>query len=77
MEARFRAAGFAAGDIALVGADPRKQNLVVRLRGTGRVRPLLLLGHLDVVEARREDWTWIPSSSSRRMDIIMGAARRI
>jgi acetylornithine deacetylase/succinyl-diaminopimelate desuccinylase-like protein len=60
MEVRFRAAGFAAGDIALVGADPRKQNLVVRLRGTGRVRPLLLLGHLDVVEARRQDWTSDP-----------------
>ena len=60
MEARFLAAGFAAGDMALVGADPRKKNLVVRLRGTGRVRPLLLLGHLDVVEARREDWTMEP-----------------
>jgi acetylornithine deacetylase/succinyl-diaminopimelate desuccinylase-like protein len=60
MQARFLAAGFAAGDIALVGADPRKQNLVVRLRGTGKVRPLLLLGHLDVVEARREDWTMEP-----------------
>ena len=60
MQARFLAAGFAAGDMALVGADPRKQNLVVRLHGTGRVRPLLLLGHLDVVEARREDWTLEP-----------------
>jgi len=60
LQARFLAAGFAASDIALVGADPRKQNLVVRLHGTGRVRPLLLLGHLDVVEARRADWTVDP-----------------
>jgi acetylornithine deacetylase/succinyl-diaminopimelate desuccinylase-like protein len=56
MAARFRAAGFAAADVQLVGDDPRKQNLVVRLRGTGHARPILLMGHLDVVDARREDW---------------------
>ncbi len=60
MAARFRAAGFAASDIAIVGEDPRKMNLVVRLHGTGKARPVLLMGHLDVVEARREDWTTDP-----------------
>ena len=56
MARRLRAAGFAAGDVLLVGDDPNKQNLVARLRGTGRARPVLLMGHLDVVDARREDW---------------------
>jgi acetylornithine deacetylase/succinyl-diaminopimelate desuccinylase-like protein len=60
LKARFLAAGFADGDIALVGADLRKKNLVVRLHGSARLRPLLLLGHLDVVEARRKDWTLDP-----------------
>lgn len=58
--ARLRAAGFAAADVQIVGPAPRKGNLVARLRGTGRRRPLLLLAHLDVVEARREDWSFDP-----------------
>ncbi|HSK10427.1 MAG TPA: M20/M25/M40 family metallo-hydrolase [Vicinamibacterales bacterium] len=60
MAARFRAEGFPPGDIHLVGPADHKQNLVVRLRGSGRARPLLLLAHLDVVEARREDWSVDP-----------------
>ena len=56
--ARFRAAGFPAGDIHIVGpADaPAKHNLVVRLRGKTRAKPILLLAHLDVVQALRADW---------------------
>jgi len=57
---RFRAAGFPAGDLALLGPNDRKKNLVVRLHGTGGHKPVLLIGHLDVVEARREDWTSDP-----------------
>jgi acetylornithine deacetylase/succinyl-diaminopimelate desuccinylase-like protein len=57
---RFRAAGFAAGDVAVVGPSPKKQNVVARLRGTGKGRPILLIAHLDVVEARREDWSFDP-----------------
>jgi acetylornithine deacetylase/succinyl-diaminopimelate desuccinylase-like protein len=38
----------------------RKGNLVARLRGGGARRPILLLAHLDVVEARREDWSVDP-----------------
>ncbi len=56
MAARFRKAGFPAKDVLLVGDDPRKMNLVVRLRGLGYAKPILLMGHLDVVDARREDW---------------------
>src|ERR1051325_4503675 len=51
MAARLRAAGFPEEDLKIVGPNERKQNLVARLRGRGAARPLLLLAHLDVVEA--------------------------
>jgi len=60
MAARLKAAGFAAADVQVIGPDPRKGNLVARYRGNGARRPLLLLAHLDVVEARREDWSFDP-----------------
>jgi acetylornithine deacetylase/succinyl-diaminopimelate desuccinylase-like protein len=60
MAARLKAAGFADADVQVLGPDPRKGNLVARLRGTGAKRPLLLLAHLDVVEAKREDWSFDP-----------------
>lgn len=58
MAARFRAAGFPAADLQLVGPAnaPAKQNLIVRYRGKGRGKPILLLAHLDVVAALRSDW---------------------
>jgi acetylornithine deacetylase/succinyl-diaminopimelate desuccinylase-like protein len=58
--ARLRAAGVPAADIQVVGPTAHKKNLVARLHGTGRRRPLLLLAHLDVVDARRADWTMDP-----------------
>ncbi|HUI60136.1 MAG TPA: M20/M25/M40 family metallo-hydrolase, partial [Steroidobacteraceae bacterium] len=60
MAQRLRAAGFADPDLQVLGPNDRKKNLVVRLHGGGRHRPVLLIGHLDVVEARREDWTTDP-----------------
>jgi acetylornithine deacetylase/succinyl-diaminopimelate desuccinylase-like protein len=60
MAARLKSAGFPAADIHLLGPNPRKGNLVARLHGTGKEKPLLLLAHLDVVEARREDWSMDP-----------------
>lgn len=54
---RLRAAGFPDSDIQLLGPAPRKKNVVVRLHGAGKGRPVLIIGHLDVVEARREDWS--------------------
>jgi acetylornithine deacetylase/succinyl-diaminopimelate desuccinylase-like protein len=60
MAQRFRDAGFAEADMHILGPNDRKKNLVVRLHGTGKYRPLLLIGHLDVVEARRDDWTTDP-----------------
>ncbi len=60
MAARLKAAGFPADDIKVLGPNPRKGNLVFRYRGTGTRKPLLLLAHLDVVEALREDWSFDP-----------------
>jgi acetylornithine deacetylase/succinyl-diaminopimelate desuccinylase-like protein len=57
---RLKAAGFPAADIFVGGASPNKANLVVRYHGTGRRRPILLLAHTDVVEAKREDWSMDP-----------------
>jgi acetylornithine deacetylase/succinyl-diaminopimelate desuccinylase-like protein len=57
---RFLAAGFPAKDVVIAGGHPLRQNLVVRLRGSGARKPILLLAHLDVVEARREDWSLEP-----------------
>jgi acetylornithine deacetylase/succinyl-diaminopimelate desuccinylase-like protein len=60
MAARLRAAGFDPADVQVLSPAPRKGNLVARLRGTGARKPLLLLAHIDVVEARREDWSVDP-----------------
>ena len=58
MAARLRAGGISADDIKIIvpPGGPKKGNLVARLKGSGAKKPLLLLGHLDVVEAKREDW---------------------
>ncbi|MBS0367364.1 MAG: M20/M25/M40 family metallo-hydrolase [Proteobacteria bacterium] len=71
---RFRAAGFAAEDVVeLAPPDhPTKGNLVVRLRGSGTGRPILYLGHLDVVEARREDWSFDPFRLTERDGWLYG-----
>src|SRR6266404_4033334 len=58
--ARLRAAGFADADVHMFSPAPHKGNLVARLRGTGARKPILLLAHLDVVPANREDWSLDP-----------------
>jgi acetylornithine deacetylase/succinyl-diaminopimelate desuccinylase-like protein len=62
MAKRFLDAGFPSADVQVLGPNERKQNLVVRLRGRGAssLKPILIICHLDVVEARREDWTTDP-----------------
>jgi acetylornithine deacetylase/succinyl-diaminopimelate desuccinylase-like protein len=60
MAARFKAAGFVDADVRVLGPSAKKGNLVVRYRGTGAKRPMILLAHLDVVEAKREDWSIDP-----------------
>src|SRR5262249_33137732 len=62
IEQHLLKAGFPSEDVVFVGpADhPMKGNLVVRYRGKGRGEPVLFLGHLDVVEAKPEDWSVDP-----------------
>jgi len=60
MAKRLKDAGFPAADIQVLGPNDRKGNMVARLRGAGGKKPVLIIGHLDVVEARREDWTTDP-----------------
>lgn len=57
---RFRDAGFPDADVQVVGPLPKNRNLIVRYRGSGAHKPILLLAHLDVVEAKTEDWTYDP-----------------
>ena len=61
MAKRARAAGFPDSDVVVVPIAPTKGNLIVRLRGRpGGKKPILLLSHIDVVEAKAEDWTLPP-----------------
>ena len=61
MRNRLLKAGFAAEDLVLAGPNERKQNLVAKYRGSGSgLKPILVICHLDVVEARKEDWTTDP-----------------
>jgi acetylornithine deacetylase/succinyl-diaminopimelate desuccinylase-like protein len=62
MAARFRAGGFPAEDIQVLGPLPNKKNLVVRLHGRSPAKPILFIGHLDVVQALRQDWSMDPFS---------------
>jgi len=57
MARRLIEAGFDPKDVEVIEPHPLKGNVVARLRGTGELKPLLLLAHLDVVEAKKEDWS--------------------
>jgi acetylornithine deacetylase/succinyl-diaminopimelate desuccinylase-like protein len=69
---RLKAAGFPAADIFVGGASPTKANLVVRYHGSGRRRPILLLAHTDVVEAKREDWSMDPYTLTEKDGYFYG-----
>src|SRR6516165_7201088 len=60
MAARLKAAGFTDADVQVFQPAPRKGNLVARLHGSGKRKPILLVAHLDVVPALREDWSVDP-----------------
>ena len=72
MAARLRAAGFAGPDVQVLVSAPRKGNLVARLRGTGKRKPILLLAHTDVVDARPEDWSFDPFKLTERDGYFYG-----
>lgn len=61
MAARLRAAGFPEEDVQVIGPEPRLGSLVARYRGSNRrLPPILLMAHIDVVPARRDDWSVDP-----------------
>jgi acetylornithine deacetylase/succinyl-diaminopimelate desuccinylase-like protein len=60
MARRLRAAGFPEGDVRVFETAKKRGNLVARLHGTGKKKPILLLAHIDVVEAKREDFSTDP-----------------
>ena len=57
---RLRAAGFSEQDAFVRGKTDSVGNVVVRLKGNGTAKPIMLMAHLDVVPALREDWTTDP-----------------
>ena len=69
---RLRAEGFPDSDIQILGAAPHKMNVVVRYHGTGKRKPLLLLAHLDVVEAKRSDWSLDPFQFTEKDGFFYG-----
>jgi acetylornithine deacetylase/succinyl-diaminopimelate desuccinylase-like protein len=62
MAQRLREAGFPAADVVVLGPNDRKGNMVARYRGRpgSKLKPILIIGHVDVVEARKEDWSTDP-----------------
>src|SRR5438874_875387 len=73
MAKRLSDAGFPAADVQVIGLEGSKNgNLVARFRGTGSNKPILLLAHLDVVEARREDWSVDPFTLLERDGYFYG-----
>lgn len=69
---RLLAAGFPAADVQLVGPGEKNKNLVARLRGRGKRHPILLLAHLDVVEALRADWSLDPFTLTEKDGYFYG-----
>ena len=72
MAAWLQAAGFAAEDIFIGGALPHKGNLVARFRGTGAQQPIILMAHIDVVAAQRDDWNMDPFTLNEDEDYFYG-----
>ena len=60
MQAELVKAGFSKDDIQIIEPFPKKGNMVLRWKGDGSKKPLLLIAHIDVVEAKREDWKTDP-----------------
>ena len=56
----------------LLGGDPQRMNFVARLRGSGKLRPLLLIAHSDVVPADRTQWSVDPLAAVEKNGYIYG-----
>jgi acetylornithine deacetylase/succinyl-diaminopimelate desuccinylase-like protein len=72
--ARALANGFPQADVALVTPRerPDSASVVIRLRGRTSARPVLYIDHLDVVQAKREDWTFDPFKLTERDGWLYG-----
>ncbi|MCU1339431.1 MAG: peptidase [Bryobacterales bacterium] len=56
----------------LLGNDPKRLNLVARLKGNGKNKPLLLMAHSDVVPAERKQWTVDPFAGEFHDEYLYG-----
>ncbi|MBP1716325.1 MAG: peptidase, partial [Deltaproteobacteria bacterium] len=56
----------------LLALDPKRANLVARIRGNGSKRPILVMGHTDVVGVQREKWSVDPFAAVRKDGYIWG-----
>ena len=72
MARRLLDAGFPEEDVNVLAPRAGKGNLVARLRGSGSAEPILLLAHLDVVEAHAEDWSFDPFTLLERDGFYYG-----
>jgi acetylornithine deacetylase/succinyl-diaminopimelate desuccinylase-like protein len=74
MRKRLLDAGFPAADVVVLGPNERKGNMVARYRGRAgsTKKPVLIIGHIDVVEARREDWTTDPFVFTEKDEYFYG-----
>jgi acetylornithine deacetylase/succinyl-diaminopimelate desuccinylase-like protein len=72
MAARLKAEGFPESDIHILGAAPHKMNMVARYHGTGQRKPILLLAHIDVVEAKPTDWSMDPFKLTEKDGFFYG-----
>lgn len=52
--------------------DPDRANVVARIRGNGSRKPVLIIGHTDVVGVQREKWTVDPFAAIRKDGYIYG-----
>jgi acetylornithine deacetylase/succinyl-diaminopimelate desuccinylase-like protein len=56
----------------LFALEPDRANLVARLKGAGSKRPILVMGHTDVVGVQRQKWTVDPFAAIRKDGFIYG-----
>jgi acetylornithine deacetylase/succinyl-diaminopimelate desuccinylase-like protein len=72
MAARLESNGFKKADINVIGPDSQHKNLVLRFKGNGKLKPLLFICHLDVVEALRDDWSFEPFTLTEKDGYFYG-----
>lgn len=76
MARRLTAAGFQKSDVRVFQPAPKRGNLVARLRGTGKKKPMILMAHIDVVDAKREDWATDPFKLVEKDGFFYGRGTR-